>query len=95
MKKILVLGASGAMGRYIVPELAKMGHSVDAVSLDAPDPALDPPGVSRIQGNAKEEEFLAPLLARNYDAIVDFMIYPTAEHYVVTILDTRKNSFII
>ena len=79
MKKILVLGASGAMGRYIVPELAKMGHSVVAVSLDAPDPALDPPGVSRIQGNAKEEEFLAPLLARNYDAIVDFMIYPTAE----------------
>ena len=79
MKKVLVLGASGAMGRYVVPELAQMGYSVDAVSLDAPDPALDPSGVRRLQGNAKDESFLAPLLAANYDAIVDFMIYPTAE----------------
>ena len=36
MKKVLVLGASGAMGRYVVPELARMGYAVDAVSLDAP-----------------------------------------------------------
>ena len=79
MKRVLVLGASGAMGRYIVPELARMGHAVDAVSLDAPDPALDPPGVRRIQGNAKDEAVLAPLLARNYDGIVDFLIHPTAE----------------
>ena len=79
MKKVLVLGASGAMGRYVVPELAQMGYSVDAVSLDAPDPALDPSGVRRLQGNAKDESFLAPLLPANYDAIVDFMIYPTAE----------------
>jgi nucleoside-diphosphate-sugar epimerase len=67
------------MGRYVVPELVRMGHAVDAVSLDAPDPSLDPPGVRRIQGNAKDEAFLAPLLARHYDAIVDFLIYPTAE----------------
>lgn len=79
MKTVLVLGASGAMGRYVVPELARMGHAVDAVSLDAPDPSLDPPGVRRIQGNAKDGAFLAPLLARHYDAIVDFLIYPTAE----------------
>ena len=79
MKTVLVLGASGAMGRYIVPHLAQMGYSVDAVSLDAPDPALDPPNVRRLQGNAKDEAFLAPLLAQGYDGIVDFMIYPTAE----------------
>ena len=77
MKKVLVLGASGAMGRYVVPELARMGYAVDAVSLDAPDPAQDPPGVSRIQGNAKEEAVLAPLLERRYDAIVDrYIMYP-------------------
>ena len=29
MKTVLVLGASGAMGRYVVPELARMGHAVD------------------------------------------------------------------
>ncbi len=79
MKKVLVLGATGAMGRYVVPFLAEKGYAVDAVSLDAPDPAADPVGVSRIQGNAKDEAFLAPLLARYYDGVIDFLIYPTAE----------------
>ena len=79
MKKVLVLGASGAMGRYIVPELAKLGYAVDAVSLDAPDPSLDPPGVRRVQGDAKDEAVLAPLLAQGYDGIVDFLIHPTRE----------------
>ena len=51
MKKALVLGASGAMGRYVVPFLAEKGYAVDAVSLDAPDPSADPAGVTRIQGN--------------------------------------------
>lgn len=34
MKKILVLGATGAMGVYLVPELVKNSWMVDAVSLD-------------------------------------------------------------
>ena len=34
MKKVLVLGATGAMGMYLVPELVSMGYQVDAVSLD-------------------------------------------------------------
>ena len=79
MKKVLVLGASGAMGRYVVPFLAEKGYAVDAVSLDAPDASADPVGVTRIQGNAKEDAFLLPLLERRYDGIVDFLIYPTAE----------------
>ena len=79
MEKVLVLGASGAMGRYVVPFLAEKGYVVDAVSLDAPDPSLDPAGVTRIQGNAKDGAFLAPLLKRHYDGIIDFLIYPTAE----------------
>ena len=79
MKRVLVLGASGAMGRYVVPLLAEKGYAVDAVSLDAPNPSLDPAGVTRIQGNAKDEAFLAPLLERRYDGIIDFLIYPTAE----------------
>ena len=79
MKKVLVLGASGAMGRYVVPLIAEKGYAVDAVALDAPDPSADPVGVTRIQGNAKEDAFLLPLLERRYDGIVDFLIYPTAE----------------
>ena len=89
MEKILVLGASGAMGRYLVPLLASEGHAVDAVSLDAPDASADPPGIRRIQGNAKDEDFLLPLLENRYDAIVDFLIYPTAElaHKLPMMLD--------
>jgi len=88
MKKILVLGATGAMGRYLVPLLATEGHAVDAVALDDA-PAPDPAGVRRIKGNAKDEDFLCPLLENHYDAIVDFLIYPTAEiaHKLPMMLD--------
>ena len=34
MKRILITGATGAMGTYLVPELLNMGYRVDAVSLD-------------------------------------------------------------
>ena len=37
MKKVIVLGATGAMGRYVVPELVKRGFYVDAVTLDDVD----------------------------------------------------------
>ena len=36
MKKVLVMGSTGAMGRYLVPELVKMGYDVTGVSLDDP-----------------------------------------------------------
>ena len=34
MKKVLVLGATGAMGRYLVPELVSLGYEVTGVALD-------------------------------------------------------------
>lgn len=34
-KKVLVLGATGAMGQYLVPLLAERGFQVDACALDA------------------------------------------------------------
>ncbi len=78
-KKVLVLGATGAMGQYLVPRLAGMGYQVDAVALDKL--ACDLPNVNAIAGNVKDWAFLEPLLAEKYDGIVDFMIYPTAELY--------------
>ena len=33
-RKVLILGATGAMGTYLVPEMLKKGWQVDAVSLD-------------------------------------------------------------
>ena len=34
MKKVLLLGGTGAMGVYLIPELLNKGYKVDVVSLD-------------------------------------------------------------
>ena len=34
MKKIMLLGGSGALGSYLTPELLNMGYQVHVVSLD-------------------------------------------------------------
>lgn len=34
MKKIMLLGGSGALGSYLMPELLNMGYQVHVVSLD-------------------------------------------------------------
>ncbi len=74
-KKILVLGATGAMGQYLVPELLSLGYTVDAVTLDAV--TSDDPRLTYIKGNAHDAAFIDPLLLKHYDGIVDFMIYLT------------------
>ena len=76
-KKVLVLGATGAMGQYLVPSLARMGYLVDAMSLDQVTTEL--PGVRYIQANAKDPAVIDRFLAERYDGVVDFMIYNTAE----------------
>lgn len=80
-KKVLVLGATGAMGQYLVPILAQKGYCVDAVSLDDASGLL-PPGVRHIKTRVADYDNLAQLrklMENNYDAIVDFMIYPTVK----------------
>lgn len=72
-KKVLVLGATGAMGQYLTPYLIDMGYEVDGVSLDAA--ISNNPRLKYIQANTKDEGVLDSLLANNYDCIVDFMVY--------------------
>ena len=80
MKRILVLGATGAMGIYLVPELSRRGYAVDALSLDATGPSAGMPGVTYHQCDAKDDGMLRAFFDRcHYDAIVDFMLYSTAE----------------
>lgn len=76
-RKALVLGGTGAMGVYLVPELATMGYEVTVVSLD--DSPFSHPQISHIKGNAKDANFLTVILTQRFDAIVDFMIYFTEE----------------
>ena len=79
MKKVLVLGATGAMGTYLVPLLLKKGYSVVGVSLD--DVTSDHPNLRYIKADAKDPDFLKGLLSEGFDAVVDFMMYPTKEEF--------------
>ncbi len=78
-KKILILGATGAMAVYLIPELLAKGYVVDGVSLD--DVTSDNPNLTYIKANAKDMDFLSSIIKNGYDAIVDFMIYNEVELY--------------
>lgn len=76
--KVLVLGGTGAMGRYCVPELLRLGHKVDVAALDSIE--SDNPNLRYIVGNVKEEGVTEKLLKEGrYDAVIDFMTYGTNE----------------
>ncbi len=77
MKKVLVLGGTGAMGSYLVPELLNMGYCVDAVSLD--DAKSNNDRLTYIKANMKNRSLLKELLEKKYDGVVDFMSYGTEE----------------
>lgn len=94
--KILVLGGTGAMGRYLVPELLRLGHTVDVAALDSIE--SDNPKLRYIVGNVKAEGVTERLLKEgNYDAVVDFMTYGTKEFekiYNLFLENTRHYIFL-
>ena len=90
--KVLVLGGTGAMGRYCVPELLRLGHTVDVAALD--EISSDNPNLRYIVGNVKEKGVTEKLLKDGgYDAVVDFMTYDTAEFEKIypMLLDNTKH----
>ncbi len=79
MKKILILGATGAMATYLIPNLLEKGMAVTGVSLD--DVTSSNPNLHYIKGDATDLNFLKELLKEGYDGIYDFMIYFTKESF--------------
>lgn len=75
MKKILVLGGTGAMGTYLVPLLAEQGYKVDVVSLDSV--VSDNKNIAYITAQADDKRLMQKLLDNKYDAIVDFLYHDT------------------
>lgn len=74
---VLILGGTGAIGAHLVQQLVAGGVSCVVTSRKKRQPA---PNLSYAQGNAHDIIFLQPLLStRIWDAIVDFMTYPTEE----------------
>lgn len=75
-KTVLVLGGTGAMGVYLVPKLIEEGYSVDVTSRSARE--TNSPKIKYIIGDAMSEAFIKDVLKKHYDAIIDFMIYPSS-----------------
>ena len=74
MKKVLVIGGTGAMGIYLVPELLGLGYAVDVLSLD--DRKSETPNLRYFKGNARDKAYVREVLDEGkYDGVVDFMIY--------------------
>lgn len=91
MKKVLVIGATGAMGRYLVPELCELGYEVTGVGLEACAPWNV--GARYVGGNAFDHDFLRALLSEGYDGIVNFMEYgkyPFSDYYKM-LLDSAEH----
>ena len=90
-KKVLVLGATGAMGKYLVPKLLEMGYQVDAVALDTFH--SDAANLRNIVGDAMDWQFRDELFKNNYDGIVDFMKYTSAQLplYLPALLDNTEH----
>ena len=55
IKNILVTGASGKLGRNLIPELLKAGYNVRAVENNTP---LNMSGVEVIKGKVEDEKFV-------------------------------------
>lgn len=76
MKKILLLGGTGAIGASLAAQIAMEGWEV---SITSRQPREDQWNMTYIVGNARDEEFLANVLNDHFDVIVDFMIYQTED----------------
>lgn len=95
-EKILVLGGTGVMGVYAVPELLAKGYQVDVLSMD--DWKMANKNVRYIQHNGFDDGFLKELLEKEkYDAIIDFMLYRTdafAKRVNMLLTNTRHYIFL-
>lgn len=73
MSRILVLGGTGAMGVYLLPELAKMGYEVYCTSRSKRE---NKNGIAYLCGNAKDINWVNKVVNESpFDVIIDFMIY--------------------
>ncbi|MFE5582874.1 NmrA family NAD(P)-binding protein [Kitasatospora sp. NPDC056531] len=73
MTKILVIGATGSVGRHVVAALAEGGHEVRALVRDAAKAAL-PAGVEAVQGDLAAPESLVDALSGGVESV--YLMWP-------------------
>ena len=77
-QKILVLGGTGAMGKYVVPLLAEK-YLVDVYSMD--EAKSDNPNVRYFVKDCYNIDTLREILAEGYDCVIDYLLYSvTGKH---------------
>ena len=68
-QKVLILGATGAMGSYLTKKTVEAGYEVDAVTLD--NIISDKPNLRYIQAkDARDPGFVDEIVKNHYDAVV-------------------------
>jgi len=78
MPHVLLLGGSGAIGRYLQKACLNRGYEVTVTTRR--NRTVLTPGVTYLKGNALEKGFVTELLDNTrFDVIVDFMVYSSGE----------------
>jgi nucleoside-diphosphate-sugar epimerase len=82
MSRIIVIGATGHVGTYLVPRLVRAGHEVVALSRGAREPYLPAPEWGRVQRVAADREaedaagtFGERIAALGGDVVVDMLCF--------------------
>ena len=70
---VLILGGTGAMGRYVTKLLSNKGFQVFVTTRNGS--SKDDNNIKFLVGDAHDLCFLKPILEKGWDAIVDFMVY--------------------
>ena len=92
-KKVLVSGATGAMGQYLVPHLAELGYEITGLTID--DTVSTLPNVRYLKKDAYDADGMQTFLQQEkFDGIVDFMIYNTAQNPRLSCSQRTPPSFI-
>ncbi len=98
ISRIVVIGATGHVGSYLVPRLVRAGHEVVAISRGARDPYLSAPEwrvVERVAVDREAEDaagvFGRRIAALAADAIVDMICFTpeSAQQLVDALRPTR------
>ncbi len=77
MPKVLLLGGTGVIGAPLAEKLAERGYSVCVTSRRERTSKNE--NITYIRGNALSPAFLKSAMSQKFDAVVDFMMYTTAE----------------
>ena len=75
--KVVVIGACGHIGSYLVPKLVKGGNEVIAISRGKSKPYVQDPAWKRVEfaylDRSKDKEFACKIADMNADVVVDLI----------------------